>query len=478
MRLWSALNILAVSITAFAAPGSASTSHNTNLGPSAPSLSAADGPASNVGTSPSFEWTAVATIDDTSRGARDVAINTDGDAVVVWARQARGSSSIYAAYRRAGGDWGETDRIGYGTDPQVGLDARGNATVVWSTHPKDWGDAVHATRRLHRSGAWTDAAVLSTPVKEPGRSHAHDSTFPLYDQVGAGRPMLAVNARGDAVVVWHWRADGDDPRDGPGTDFVVQAVHRPLGGRWSDVTAVSDPRPAPGVKSALHAVGMDARGAVTAMWVRYAIREGTADGWIQVRRMKPQGQWTPTATLSRRAYDGADWYEDRDWYIDLAVSERGHAIAVFGRLAVRPAGGTWTRNRPLRLGARRETADAPFLVMDRAGTAYAATYPAGIARKPLGRRVRWQATPDMADVSSLSLDGNDAGDVLLYGQGDNDEGVASYRSRDGVLLEAVVLTEETYWGLLATAVHPRGGAIAVWATQDRQIQISELVPVD
>lgn len=433
-------------------------------------------PASSGGAPPPLVWSAPVTLDETSRGARDVAVNADGDAVVVWSRRPFDPSSIFAVYRPAGGSWGPRTQIGYGTEPQVALDARGNATAIWSVHPQDWGDAVHAARRPHRAGTWTNPVVLSRPAREPGDAHRHDGTYPLWQQVGAGRPMLEVNADGDTVVVWHWRADGDGPRDGPHDDFVVQAVRRPSGGRWSDVMAVSNPRPPRAVKSAVHAVGMDRRGAVTVMWVRYDNRESPTDGRIMARSMRPRGEWTPTTTLSRDAWDGNDWFEDRDWTIDLAVSARDHAIAVFGRYAIRPAGGTWSRHRALRLGANVDVAFPPFLVMDRAGTAYAATNPAGIARKPLGRRWRWQGLPSMDNASLLSIEGNNSGDVLLYGEGEDDERLAAYRSRSGAVVEAVVLTEETYGGALATAVYPRGGAIAVWATRGHQIQLRELLP--
>lgn len=422
-------------------------------------------------------WGPVMTLDETSRGSRDVAVNVLGDSVVVWSRHARRASSIFARYRPAEGTWGASARLGFGTAPQVALDARGSATAIWSTHPDGWGDAVHASRRPRRTGVWTDPVVLSTPAREPGYKgldHWHDDTFPLSGHVGAGRAMLGANARGDAAVAWHYRADGDEP-DGNDFDFVVQAVHRPAGGRWSDVMAVSEPRPPRRVKSAPHAIGIDRRGAVTVMWVRYDDRTSPTSGSIRVRRMRPTGRWTPEVVLDRRGYDGTDWFEDRDWYNDLAVSPVGHAMAVFGRFSVRQAGGTWTRGREIRTRRQVETADTPFLSMDRDGTAYAATYPAGVLVKPLGERWRWRGVPSLGAAWWLTLEGNARGDVLLFGRGENDEVVAAYRSRGGAVVEDVMLADDTF-GSPVSAVFPRGRAIVVWATRDRRIQVRELLP--
>ncbi len=425
-----------------------------------------------------FAWGQVVTLDDASRGARDIAVNARGDAIVVWSRHAGHAASIYARYRPAGGTWRPLARLGFGTEPQVALDASGNATAIWSTHPDGWGDAVHASRRPRRTGTWTDPVVLSIPAREPGyagRDHRHDSTFPLLDHVGAGRAMLTINARGDAAVAWHFRKDVDERSDGDDLEFVVQAVYRPAGGRWSHVMAVSEPQPPERVKSAPHAIGIDRRGAVTVMWLRYDDRDQPTDGSVRVRRMTAQREWGREVVVNRGAFDGTDWFENRDWYIDLAVSPAGPAIAVVsGKFSLRRPGGNWTPSRTIRTRKAAVTADAPFLIMDRDGTAYAASYPTGLLIKSVGRRWRWRSVPS-AEFNWLMLEGNARGDVLLHGRGEDDEAVAAYRSRTGDVVEGVALADHTF-GLPASAVLPHGGAIVVWATWDRHIQLRELLP--
>lgn len=179
--------------------------------------------------------------------------------------------------------------------------------------------------------------------------------------------------------------------------------------------------------------------------------------------------------MNRGAFDGTDWFENRDWYIDLAVSPAGPAIAVVsGKFSLRRPGGNWTPSRTIRTRKAAVTADAPFLIMDRDGTAYAASYPTGLLIKSVGRRWRWRSVPS-AEFNWLMLEGNARGDVLLHGRGEDDEAVAAYRSRTGDVVEGVALADHTF-GLPASAVLPHGGAIVVWATWDRHIQLRELLP--
>ena len=71
-------------------------------------------------------------------GAQDpqIAINASGHAVAVWKQSDGAAMSVYANYYTAGTGWGtaaliETDNAGEALDPQVAVDASGNAVAVW-----------------------------------------------------------------------------------------------------------------------------------------------------------------------------------------------------------------------------------------------------------------------------------------------------------------------------------------------------------
>ncbi len=118
-----------------------------------------------------------------------VAADDAGNAVAVWPD----AGDIWAdRYDGAGGAWEgaqliETSSYGTMTDPRVGMDAQGNAVVVWEEeaprtyelYPSDriW------TNRYESGSGWGVAEVL-------------------YDQGGPYAPNIAVSANGTATVVW------------------------------------------------------------------------------------------------------------------------------------------------------------------------------------------------------------------------------------------------------------------------------------
>ncbi len=129
----------------------------------------------------------------------DVAMHANGSTIVVW-RQRRGSlGDIWAnRYDAVSGDWGkaqlvETDHV-LDDLPQVAMDARGNATVLWTR----WGgapadDLVRCTIWANRYDAadksWGKAVLIK------GSEGAMPS------------PPLDMDPQGNAITVWTARDD-------------------------------------------------------------------------------------------------------------------------------------------------------------------------------------------------------------------------------------------------------------------------------
>jgi len=113
-----------------------------------------------------------------------VAINSSRNyqSVVVW-NESRGTvrsvwSSIYDSSERR---WSRAERVGTGGSPEVAIDNRGNAMMVWEYEFTIW-----AKRYLHGSG-WQSEERISTP----------DAS------AGSLSPKIVMNGRGNVIVVWY-----------------------------------------------------------------------------------------------------------------------------------------------------------------------------------------------------------------------------------------------------------------------------------
>jgi hypothetical protein len=167
-----------------------------------------------------------------------IALDAHGDALAVWGRSVGYDTIVRGSYRPAGGDWQEpTDISSEAEDAQsmeLALDAQGDAVVAWagSTNTVGGYDRAEAAYRP-AGGDWGKSADLS---EDGGNAFPTDVAF---DQMG------------NAVVVWE-RSNG--------ADNIVQAAYRPSGGDWQEPTSLSEE----GRKSFDPVVVLDAEGEASA----------------------------------------------------------------------------------------------------------------------------------------------------------------------------------------------------------------------
>lgn len=117
-----------------------------------------------------------------------IAITASGDAVAVWV-QTNGSSynTILANRYTVGTGWGlaipiDTDTIGYASDPQIAMDANGNAIAVWS---KSDGTHFNIVANRYTGTGWGTATLIEA------------------DNVGSAFiPQIAMDSNGNALAVW------------------------------------------------------------------------------------------------------------------------------------------------------------------------------------------------------------------------------------------------------------------------------------
>jgi hypothetical protein len=257
-----------------------------------------------------------------------VAVTAGGRAYVVWVQRHRSRNGVHdrvlVARRPASGPWSRPAVLpsGFGDAmrPQVAVDARNHATVVWQ---RMWGDggrtAVLASR--WEAGTWSRTRRLS----ERGQN--------------AGEPVVATNGRGTSLVAW------DASRNGR---VVIRARTRPAAGPWTRVRTAA--------RGSLGDVALGGRGTAYLTWTR-TVRGETRSG---VTRRPSGGPWQAGVLLSPT---GADATEPR-----LAVGGGVVTVAWLGGSvrAVRRVGGVWGPPVDLAPGALSE---GHQVAMDREGRA-------------------------------------------------------------------------------------------------------------
>ena len=329
----------------------------------------------------------------------EVAVDARGNAVAVWAAEQGKGFAVQAASRTPGGAWQAPIAISATTlsapNPQVAIDAQGNAVAVWTRRTdRDYLAIVQSASRplagrwqkpVDLSAAGHHAVIPHVAVDPRGNAVAvwqrFRSRFVIAVQAAtrppAGRwqapvevsasgegssvvPHVAIGANGDAVAVWEDLTTGG-----------IRGAARPAGGPWQPPAAISAPGAvASTVFHGVPQVAVDARGNAVAVWHR-----PTAAGAIVQAAERAVGtSWSAPVTLSAPGQDASS--------ANVAVDPAGNAVAVWERAtaagiattftaqaAVRAAGATW--QAPVDLSIASEQPTEPHVAVDAGGTAVA-----------------------------------------------------------------------------------------------------------
>jgi len=144
----------------------------------------------------SIGWGTAALIETDNAGSAgnpQIAIDANGNALAVWSQDDGTNWNIWSNRYTNGSGWGtaaliETD-AGSAFNPQIAIDTGGNALAVWEqsdgTRFNIWSNRYRAI-----TGSWGNAALIET------------------DNAGdASSPQIAFDASGNALAVWH-QSDG------------------------------------------------------------------------------------------------------------------------------------------------------------------------------------------------------------------------------------------------------------------------------
>jgi hypothetical protein len=266
-----------------------------------------------------------------------VAVDPQGDTVVVWLRTDVTTPIVQAAVRPAGGTWQPPIQLSATADsasaPQLALDSQGNAVAIWllsgGTHT-----VVQVAERPVVSGVWQTAATVSNTG------------------TNAGSPDLALDPQGNATAIW---SDVDG----------VEAAERPAGGAWGNPAVVPGSVGGAGPRTAV-----DAQGDVAAVWNQ---TDGSGNIVAEAAVRPTGGTWqTPVAISSSQQIYPPD--------PEVGVDARGDAVAVWNHFdgtgdtaqaAVRPAGGVW-QSTPTTLSSNDvDVPTSPEVAVDPQGNATA-----------------------------------------------------------------------------------------------------------
>ena len=151
---------------------------------------------------PGSGWrTARSITTDKTHDAADpqIAFDTNGNALAVWAQAATNANGIIWTdrYPAAGSDWDTAAPLGTVIPfanmqtPQIAFDANGNALAVWQQYIQGQDKARNiAASRFSAAGTWGTPALIETD-----------------DAGDASTPQIAVDANGNALAVWQ-QSDG------------------------------------------------------------------------------------------------------------------------------------------------------------------------------------------------------------------------------------------------------------------------------
>jgi hypothetical protein len=229
----------------------------------------------------------------------------------------------------------------FAESPQVAVDSSGNAIAVWAAHPGGT-DLVQASVRPAATGAWLPPVDLSPPGRVNGPPHlavnSRGDAVAVWQQLSSGEYVarasvrvassgvwqmpvdlsapagsyggldVAVNAAGDAVAVWS--------RQGSNAELIVQASIRPSAtGTWAPPADLS----LPGGMAAEPHVAIDAAGNILAVWsrrgtagnslIQSAVHHGFGNGWRSAVNVSKDGQdaGTPRVALDGSGNAVATW---------------------------------------------------------------------------------------------------------------------------------------------------------------------------
>jgi len=194
-------------------------------------------------------WSATPVLLETDDAGRalnpQVAIATNGDALVVWSQHDGALYNIWTN-RYSASAWGgpaliELENSGNAADPQIAVDAAGDAIVLWRHYDGAF-DSIWTNRYTATANTWGTAAAIES------------------DNTGdALNPQLAIDAAGNAIAVWQ-----QDGNTAAGVRFDIWA-NRYSAGSWGTPALIETNNAG---NASIPQIAINATGDAVAVWLQ------------------------------------------------------------------------------------------------------------------------------------------------------------------------------------------------------------------
>jgi hypothetical protein len=394
----------------------------------------------------------------------EVALNAAGDAVAGWTWQSGAVSLTQVASRIHGRtDWSRPQNLAEGGGaPSLAIDQAGDALAGFSKG-SFIGGVFQVAYRSGPGGSWQDPITVSPDPNTMGGN-------------------VAVNAAGDAVAGFtRWSGNG----------YVVQGAVRPAAsGHWQQVVDLSDPG---GNSPFGAAVAIDRAGTAVALWIRAG---HSAEEPVVVSSVRPAGgSWSAPVDLGG-PYGGVG-------DLRVAFDDAGNAVAVWegyvrssgGEVvfaSYRPFGGSWSSAVSLS-SPNQLIIDDVRVATDASGDALALwreTTPGRqaivVADERPAKSGKWepsvQLSPSSVFATSAALAGDRAGNAVAVwteGFGDATVEAALRPAASGSWEQPMRVTTGAVGAGIAAAIDEHGEGVAAWTREvgtSYAIESSDLKP--
>jgi hypothetical protein len=263
------------------------------------------------------QWQAPVKIADASIGV-EVATDAKGRAIAVWSRRNSDNRlEILVAHSRSDGRWGDSIPLGH-SEPRrdlqhaIAMNANGTAVVAW-VQRGPMRDGVWAARYAPEGG-W-EAPVPITQI--------HDSVHDL---------QVAIAADGQAFVLW---AQGESSYANPQSKTGLWLRRYISGQGWVDLERISGDEHSEGILQPR--LAMNARGDAIIVWLKFDSQSSQSQPQLQAHAMlamryAPQTGWGEVLDIGSAAasvFDSTSMLFNHEDRFSLAMNERGDAIVVW-----------------------------------------------------------------------------------------------------------------------------------------------------
>jgi hypothetical protein len=218
-----------------------------------------------------------------------ISVNDHGDVVVVWTRFNGANHVVQVATCPVGGRWSEPVTLSTAAQdaiqPQVDLDANGNAVAIWVRF--------NGSNFIIQSSSYTAAGGFwSTPIEVS--LEGQDAYF----------PQISIDFFGNAHAVW-MRSNG--------SNYLIQSALMDSKGAWSEPVNISEE----GQDAAAPELNVDASGNAIAVWMR----SNGINFIVQASTCPSGGSWSVPIDLSAAGQDST--------YPEMAIDGNGNPVVVW-----------------------------------------------------------------------------------------------------------------------------------------------------